>query len=91
VIDAAGAVALDVAVATHRRRAGPFPADIAAQQKQVHDFADGVDSVFLLGQSQTPGHHRAVGTKIDLGQFSDRFLVDAGLVHYLGPAGLLDE
>jgi len=59
-------------VTTHRR--GPaLRGDIAAQQKQIHDFADGVDSVFLLGQSQTPGHYRAVGTQIDVGQFPDRF------------------
>ncbi len=63
----------------------PFAADIAAQQKQVHDFADGVDAVFLLGQSQTPGDDRAVGAQIDLGQFADRRLLDAGLVHDLRP------
>ena len=47
--------------------------------------------MFLLGQSQTPGSHRAVGTQIDLGQFSDRFLLDSALVHDLGPVGLLNQ
>ena len=32
----------------------PFPADVAAQQQQVDDLADGIDAVFVLGDAQTP-------------------------------------
>ena len=61
VVDAAGAVALNVAVAAHRRRAGALPAEVSAQQHQVDDLADGVDTVFMLGEAQTPTDQGPVG------------------------------
>src|ERR1700756_1531093 len=48
VVDTAGAVALDVAVSAHGRRAGALPAHVAAQQQHVDDFAHGVDAVLML-------------------------------------------
>ncbi|WP_344746256.1 hypothetical protein [Streptosporangium vulgare] len=74
--DAAGAVALDVAVPPDGARARALAADVAAQQQQVDDLAYGVDAVFLLGDAEAPADDGAVGPHVDAGEFAD-----PGLVH----------
>ena len=52
--DADGAVALHVAVATHRAGAGARLANAALEQEQVDDFLDVLNSVFVLRQAHGP-------------------------------------
>jgi hypothetical protein len=87
VVDAAGAVALDIAVAAHRRGSGALAAEVAAQHQQVHDLADGVHPVVLLGDAQAPGDDGAVGAQVALGDLPDLALAHPGLPHQLGPVG----
>ena len=60
--DAHGAVALDVAVAAHRADPGAGAADVAAQQQEVDDLADGGDRVLVLGQAHRPADDDAPRT-----------------------------
>ena len=55
-VDAHGAVALHVAVAPHRAGAGAGPADVAPQQEEVDDLADGGHRVAVLGEAHGPAH-----------------------------------
>ena len=54
VVDAAGAVALHVAVPADRARPRALTADVAAQQQQVDDLAHRVDAVLVLGDAEAP-------------------------------------
>src|SRR5690606_34949919 len=85
VVDAAGAVALDVAVAPDRGRARTLAAQVAAQQQQVDDLADGVDAVFVLGDAQTPADDAAVGFPVDAGGGGDLGAGQAGLAFQVVP------
>ena len=58
--DAHGAVALHVGVAAHRAHAGAGAADVAAQQKEVDDLADGRHGVLVLGEAHRPAHDGAL-------------------------------
>src|SRR5207253_6329492 len=55
-VDAHGAVALHVTVATHWTQAGTRPAEVAAQQHQVGDFLDGRYRMAMLGDAHRPAH-----------------------------------
>ncbi len=63
--DADGALALDVAVPAHRGRARPGLADIPAHQQQVHQHADIVDAMDMLGQPHAIDRHHRLGPGID--------------------------
>lgn len=58
-VDAAGAIALHVAVTSDRRRPCPWTADVAAQQQHVDDLADHVDSVLVLADAISSGSSTA--------------------------------
>src|SRR5207245_2330640 len=73
----ARAVALDVAVAADRRRAGAVAPEVAAEQEQVDDLADRVDAVLLLGDAEAPADDRAARLQVDPRDLADRGLVDS--------------
>ena len=79
VVDPAGAVALNVAVAANRRGAGSGPADVAAQQQHVDELADRIDPMFVLGHAKAPGDDRPLRPDIDVGQLTNLPLLDPGI------------
>ncbi len=91
VVDAAGAVALDVAVPAHGGGAGALAAQVAAEQQQVDDLADGVDAVLVLGDAQAPADDRAVGLAVDAGRLQDVVPAQPRLGLQLLPRGRLAQ
>ena len=91
VVDAAGAVALDVAVPAHGRGTGPFAAEVPAQQQEVGDFADGVDAMLVLGDAQAPADDAAVGVPVHPGGLEDLVAGQPGLHFKLFPRGGLAQ
>ena len=59
--DAHRPVALHVAVPADRARPGARAADVAAQQQEVDDLADGGHRVAVLGQAHRPAHDDPLG------------------------------
>ena len=57
-VDAHRAIALHVAVSTDRAGSSPEPADVAAQEQQVHDLLHRVAAASVLGDAHAPaGDH----------------------------------
>ena len=63
-VDAHGAVALDVAVAAHRAEAGAGPADVAAEQLQVGDLLHRGHRMAVLGDAHGPADDDLLGAGI---------------------------
>ena len=68
--DPNGAIALHVAVTTHRTQSRAGFADLAAQQHQVDDLLNVRDGVAMLRQSHGPTEDRALGFNKDLRRLS---------------------
>ena len=91
VVDAAGAVALHVAVAADRARARSLAADVAAQEQQVDDLAHRVDAVLVLREAEAPGDDHPLRRQVRVGELADVGLGDAGALDEVGPGGGRDE
>lgn len=86
--DAHGAVALHVGVAADGADAGAGAADVAAQQQEVDDLADGRHGVLVLGEAHGPADDGALRGE-DHGQgLLDGPAVEAGGGEGLCPVGL---
>ena len=56
------AIALHIRVPAHRTHARAGPADVSAQQQEIHDLLDGRDGVRLLGEPHRPAADRRSAT-----------------------------
>ena len=90
-VDAAGAVALHVAVAADRARAGSLAAEVAAQEQQVDDLAHRVDAVLVLRDAETPGDDYSLGRRVRVRELPDFGLGNTGALNKVGPGGRDDE
>ena len=81
-VDAHGAIALYVGVASDRTSACAFLGDTAFDEQQIHHFFDGVYRVFVLRESHRPASN-------DLGFVFERCNCFINLP--LSEAGLFDE
>jgi hypothetical protein len=54
----------------HRHRARAGPADVAAQEQQVHDLLDRRDGLGVVGQAHAPGDHRGVRARVVRGDLA---------------------
>src|SRR5439155_12274852 len=71
--DSHRAIALDVRMPAYRTRSGSRPADIPAEQEEIHDLLDCRDCISMLGQSHGPATNDAFRTDRDLGRDPDLF------------------
>ncbi|WP_235878698.1 hypothetical protein [Saccharopolyspora karakumensis] len=90
VVDAAGSIALHVAVPAHRGRTGSFSSQVPAQQEQVDDLADGVYTVLVLGDAQAPAEDAAIGFAVDAGCAVNLGAVEPGRAIRLGSVPEID-
>jgi hypothetical protein len=91
VVDPAGAVPLDVAVAADWTRPRALAADVAAQEQHVDDLAHRVDAVLVLREPEAPGDDHLLRRQIRIGELSDCRLVHAGVANQVVPGSRLDE
>src|ERR1043165_5505202 len=82
------AIALHVAVPTHRTETRAWFADLASQQHQVDDLLDVCDCIAVLRQSHGPAEDRALRRDKDLGGLFDQILRDSTLLDDLAPGNL---
>ncbi len=85
VVDAAGAVALHVAVPAHGCRPRTRPADVASEQQHVRELPHHVDRVLLLTHPEAPADDRPAGLQVERPRRADLLLGEAGLLHQLRP------
>ncbi len=85
VVDAAGAVALHIAVSAYGTGARALAPQVAAEQQQVDDLPDGVDAVLVLADAQAPADDGAVGLAVDAGRAQDVGAAQPGLALDLLP------
>ena len=90
-VDAHGAVALHVAVATYWAQACPRHTDVAAQQHQVDDFLNGRHRVAVLGDSHGPAHDHALAAAVHASRQFDVFEGQAGLRNDVIPGRGIDH
>lgn len=84
-VDADGAVALHVRVATDRRNAGAGLAEIPLEQQQVRDLLQKLGAFLVLGQAHAIGDHGRLRIRIDPRAIADLRLAQSGCGHDLGP------
>src|SRR5438105_1230039 len=65
--DTNGAIALDVAVATHRTEARANLPDLAPKQVEIDDLLNVGDGVHMLGEAHSPTGDRALGLREHVG------------------------
>ena len=70
-VDAHCPVALHVAMAAHRARAGARAADVAAQEQQVDDHLDGRHRVLVLRDPHAPASDHAAGLEVRIAGLAD--------------------
>ena len=78
VIDAAGSVALHVAVPADRARSRSLASDVAPQEQQVDDLAHRIDAVLVLRDAEAPGDDHALRRHVGVGELPDVGLGNAG-------------
>ena len=85
-VDAYGAVALDVGMTPDR--AGPRArlADVATQQQQIDDLLQDIATAAVLGHAHAPAGDHPVGLHVDLGRFPHGRLGQAGIAFQALPA-----
>ena len=88
-VDAHRAVALHVAVPAYRADARAGPADVAAQQHQVHQHLDRGHRPLVLGDAHAPADDRAPGSQEALAGIAQACFGQAGFVFDLAPIGSL--
>ena len=64
------AVALHVRVAAHRARPRAGPADVAAQEQQVHELLHVRDAVLVLGEPHRPAGDHRLRARVERGQLA---------------------
>jgi hypothetical protein len=70
-VDAAGAVTLDIAVTANGARARTLPADIASQEKHADYFGNGINAELLLANTKAPADDARRCLAIDFGSGPD--------------------
>jgi hypothetical protein len=81
VVDAAGAVALDVAVSPDWAGSRALPADVAPQEQQVDYLPYGVDAMLVLCDPETLGDDQSLGPQVRVGERVDCLLVHAAALY----------
>ena len=82
------AIALDVAVPTHRARSCPRSTQIPAQQQEVDDLADRRHTVLLLGQAHRPAGDDLLAGQDPLDRLLDVRTRQAGRFNDIRPGNL---
>src|SRR5690349_11391895 len=72
--DANRAVALDVAMTSHRAEPGARLSDLPTKQMQIDDLLDVGDCIHMLGEPHSPTGDRALGLGEDVGGAENLFL-----------------
>src|SRR6185312_10471165 len=79
--DTHGAIALHVAVTANWSNTGASPADVAAQQREVHDRLHVGDAVLVLGDAHRPGTDHTLRRNRDVGRLTDHLARDTALLN----------
>src|SRR5262249_46544664 len=85
-MDAHGAVTLDVAVTAYRAGAGSTASEVATQQQEVRHVLNRRDAVRLLGETHGPAANRGLGAAKQGGGGFDELAPDAALGDDIVPA-----
>src|SRR5262249_34908453 len=91
VVDAAGPVALHVAVPADRTRAGALAPNVTAQEQQVDDLTYRIDAVLVLRDTQAPRDDHPLRRQLGVGELPDVRLGDPRALDEGGPGRYLDD
>src|ERR1700686_2855025 len=77
--NAYGTIALNVGMSSDGNYACAWPADISAQQKQIHELLHVLGSAKVLSHPHAIAGHHAIGLKVDFGRLFELRLRETGL------------